>query len=225
MIKAVIFDIDNTIIDFLEMKKKSLGPAVEAMISKGLKLSKEDALAKIYDFYEKYGMEYKLIFQELLRSAGQFDYKILAAGIVEYRNNREVKPYVGMVDVLDQLKEKGLKLAVVSDAPSLKAWTRLTYMGLEEYFDVVVTFDDTNIAKPAKLPFEKAVAELGVERSEVLMIGDRPEKDVVGAKQMGFFSCFARYGNPDIEKGASGADHEAEMPEDIVNIVDKLNSR
>jgi putative hydrolase of the HAD superfamily len=225
MIKAVIFDIDNTIIDFLEMKKKSLGPAVEAMISKGLKLSKEDALAKIYDFYEQYGMEYKLIFQELLRSVGQFDYKMLAAGIIAYREHREVKPYAGMVDVLKSLRTKGLKLAIVSDAPSLKAWTRLTYMGLEEYFDVVVTFDDTKLAKPAKLPFEKAVAELGVERSEVLMIGDRPEKDVLGAKQMGFFSCFARYGNPNVEKGASGADYDAEKPEDIIQIVDDLNSR
>ena len=56
------------------------------------------------------------------------------------------------------------------------------------------------------------------------MIGDRPDKDVIGAKQMGFFSCFARYGNPDVAKGASGADHEAEKPEDILKVVDTLNS-
>ena len=222
MIKAVIFDIDNTIVDFLEMKKKSLGPAVEAMIAKGLKLSKEEALSKIYELYEKYGMEYKLIFQELLKTVGQFDYKMLAAGIIAYREHREVKPYSGMVDVLDSLRKKGLKLAIVSDAPSLKAWLRLTYMNIEELFDVVVAFDDTKITKPATLPFEKVIAELGVERNEVLMIGDKPERDVLGAKQMGFHSCFAKYGNPHVKEGGSGADYEAEKPEDILRIVDNI---
>ena len=67
MIKAVIFDIDNTLIDFLEMKKKSIGPAIDAMIGEGLELSKEEATDKIYDLYLKFGMEYKLIFQELLK--------------------------------------------------------------------------------------------------------------------------------------------------------------
>ncbi|MBU2561234.1 MAG: HAD-IA family hydrolase [Nanoarchaeota archaeon] len=223
MIRAVIFDIDNTLIDFLEMKKKSLGPAVDAMIAKGLKMRKEDALAKIYELYKRYGMEYKLIFQEFLKSVGQSDYKILAAGIIGYRSRREVKPYPGMVKVLHELKKRCLKLAIVSDAPNLKAWMRLTYMEIDDMFDVVVAFDDTNVAKPAKLPFEKAVAELGVKRQEVLMIGDMPEKDVVGAKAMGFISCFAKYGNKEVKTGKSGADYEAERPEDILVIIDKIN--
>jgi putative hydrolase of the HAD superfamily len=224
MIKAVIFDIDNTIIDFMEMKERSLGPAVDAMISKGLRMGKEEALAKIYELYQKYGMEYKLIFQEFLKSVGQFEYKILAAGIIGYRSKREVKPYPGMVEVLQELHKRGLKLAIVSDAPNLKAWMRLTYMNIGDMFDVVVAFDDTQVTKPSKLPFEKAVSELEVERGEVLMVGDMPDKDVVGAKQMGFVSCFAKYGNKEVALGESGADYEAEKPEDILRIVDEINA-
>jgi putative hydrolase of the HAD superfamily len=225
MIKAVIFDIDNTIVDFLEMKKRSLGPAVDAMIAKGLKMKKEAALRKIYEIYKIYGMEYKLIFQEFLKSVGQMDYKILAAGIIGYRSKREVKPYPGMVRVLKELRKRRLKLAIVSDAPNLKAWTRLTYMGIEDMFDVVVAFDDTKVSKPATLPFEKAVAELRVKRNEVLMIGDMPHKDVAGANAMGFVSCFAKYGNKEVKKGRSGADYDAERPEDILKIVDRLNTK
>jgi len=223
MIKAVIFDIDNTLVDFLEMKRRCLGPAVDAMIKKGLRLSKEDALNKIYGLYKIYGMEYKLIFQEFLKSVNQSDYRILAAGIVAYRKKRKVEPYPGIKDVIKRLKKNGLKLAIVSDAPNLKAWIRLNYMDLDQYFDVVVAFDDTKVTKPASLPFEKAIAELKVGRKECLMVGDNVERDIFGSKNMGFHSCFARYGNPNVEKGKSGAEFEAEKPSDILRIIDRLN--
>jgi putative hydrolase of the HAD superfamily len=225
MIKAVIFDIDNTLVDFIDMKKRCLGPAVDAMIEKGLEMTKEDALNKIYELYGVHGMEYKLIFQDFLKSVGQFEHKLLAAAIVAYRIKRDVKPYPGINDVLRELKTRGIKMAIVSDAPNLKAWIRLTYMELEEYFSVVVAFDDTHQKKPAGLPFEKALAELEVKREEVLMIGDSPEKDVAGAKHMGFHSCFARYGNPYLQQGMSGAEHEAGSPRDILKIIDEINAR
>ncbi|MFC1723416.1 HAD family hydrolase [Nanoarchaeota archaeon] len=220
--KAVIFDIDNTLVDFLKLKESCIKPAVAAMVKKGLKVSEEEGVKLIYDLYKVYGMEYKLIFQEMLKKIGQFDHAILAAGILAYRQSRVVKPYPGVVRVLDELKKKGMKLAIVSDAPSLKAYLRLVSMEIDDYFDVIVTYDDTNLEKPAKLPFEKALKELGVAPQEVVMLGDRPEKDVVGAKKMGFVSVFALYGNEEVGKGESGADHEIEKIEDLLEVMESL---
>ena len=66
MIKAILFDIDNTLIDFMRMKKKSCEAAVEAMISAGLDMKKEEVIETLYELYDKHGMEYQKIFQKLL---------------------------------------------------------------------------------------------------------------------------------------------------------------
>ena len=47
MIKAVIFDLDNTLVDFMTMKKQAIESAINAMIDAGLKISPEEAKQRI----------------------------------------------------------------------------------------------------------------------------------------------------------------------------------
>jgi len=219
MIKAVLFDLDNTLIDFMKMKRAAVEAAVDAMIAAGVKLNKEQATRIIYELYDHYGIEHQQIFEEfLIRMHNKVDYKILAAGIVAYRKARVVhtEPYPGVMSTLLKLKQKGLKLAIVSDAPILQAWTRLTEMKIQEFFDAVVTFDDTGERKPSKKPFEKAIEQLGVKAEEVLHVGDWPERDIAGAKAAGLKTAFASYGatKPMTVK----ADYELSKIEDLLNI-------
>ena len=58
---------------------------------------------------------------------------------------------------------------------------------------------------------------------EVLMIGDWPERDVVGAKQIGMKTIFARYGDT-FGTVDSGADWDVNDIYDLVNIVKELNN-
>ena len=53
MIKAILFDLDNTLIDFLKMKRMAIEEAVEAMIDAGLKLDKKQAVELIYELYKE----------------------------------------------------------------------------------------------------------------------------------------------------------------------------
>ena len=222
MIKAVIFDLDNTLIDFLKMKKHSCSAAIDAMIGAGLNVEHDRALKMLFRLYDKHGLEEKTIFQKFLKKlTGKIDYKILANGIVAYRKVRTgfLEPYPNVDYVLLKLRGRGIKLGVVTDAPKLKAWIRLASMKLSNYFNVVVTFEDTKKLKPSKLPFEAALRELKLKPQECLMVGDWPERDIKGAKAIGMKTCFARYGNPKVKK--SNADYEISNIKMLFDIVKK----
>ena len=128
MIKAVIFDFDNTLMDFMRMKKAAVETAVDAMIDAGLTYQKAEMIEKIYKGYALDGIEDQQIFDKvLLKEFGKIDYKILGAGIIGYRRGKEgtlaLYPHVQMT--LMGLARLGLGMAVVSDAPRIPVWLRI----------------------------------------------------------------------------------------------------
>lgn len=226
MIKLIIFDLDNTLTDFVRMKDKSIDAAVKAMIDAGLELSPGRIRDEVFEIYDEEGIEYQKVFDKLLvKLVGDVDYRILAAGIVAYRKAREAAlvlyPHVN--STLLALLKKGLRLAVISDAPRKEAWLRLCYLQLQHIFDTVVAFEDSGEHKPSPVPFRMVLDQLGIEPSEALMVGDWPERDIVGAAELGIRTVFARYGDTFGTK-ASGADYDIEDISKLIEIVDELNS-
>lgn len=224
MIKAVLFDLDNTLIDFMKVKRTSVDAAINAMLAAGVRISKKKATKILYQLYRQHGIEHQQIFQKFLRAVlGRLDYKVLAEGIVAYRKTQAgiLLPYSDVIPTLKKLRQQRLKLAIVSDAPRMRAWLRLVEMGIQNYFDVVVCHEDTGYYKHTGLPFKKALRLLNLKPSECLMIGDWPERDIVGAKKLGIRTVFARYGaTKKIRK--SGADFEIDSVKDVVRVVKRL---
>ena len=227
MIKAVVFDLDNTLVDFMLMKRQAIDAAINAMRDAGLKLSIEEIRKRIDEIYEAKGMEFQSVFDELLYNEfSRVDYKILSAGVIAYRKAREASlvPYPHVYMTLMELMKMHVKLAVVSDAPAKEAWLRLTYLSLHHMFDAVVTFDDTRERKPSPVPFKKVLERLGVQAKEALMVGDWAERDVVGAAQVGMKTVFARYGDT-FGTQVSNADYDVDDIAQVVDIVKKENGR
>jgi len=225
MINAVIFDLDNTLLDFMRMKSMAIDAALNGMIEAGLLIDRTTARDKIFEIYESKGWEYQEVLDDFISDTiGNMDYKILAGGIVAYKKAKEasLNLYPNVNNTLISLSKMGLKLGVVSDAPSREAWVRICSVNLHHIFDAVVTFDDTGEYKPSSKPFEKITSLLNINPENALMIGDWPERDVIGAKKLGMKTAFARYGDVFGTK-SSGADYDIDNIEQILSIIEKEN--
>lgn len=225
MIRAIIFDLDNTLVDFMKMKRRAIEAAIPAMIDAGLELSTEDAQKFINDIYLERGIEYQQVFDLFLQKVmNKIDYKILASGIVAYRRAREAAliPYPHVYSTLVQLNKMGLKLGILSDAPIKEAWLRLAYLNFHHIFDAAVTFDETGERKPSPVPFKAILLKLGVEPHEALMVGDWAERDIVGASKVGMKTAFAKYGDT-FNTLSHNADFELNDINELIPIIEKIN--
>jgi len=226
-IKAVLFDLDNTLVDFLKMKRMSCEAAISAMIDAGLPLEKEKAIKTLWGLYADYGIEYGKIFQKFLeKTMGKIDWKILASGIIAYRGVKAgfLEPYPHVIPTLIRLKERGYKLAVVSDAPMRNAWLRLVSMKIADFFDVIVTKDDAQgRLKPDPLPYRIALKRLGASPEEVIFVGDNPNRDILGASRLGIKTVLAKYGEwKKTEPHSPRPDFEIDDVEELIGILEGL---
>ena len=183
--------------DSVQFKKDATKAAATAMSKAGFKRGHKKLTDDLYAFYLEYGLEEGDVFGSFLKKHDKYSDKVLAAAINAYRKVRStsLKPYPGVKKTLLKLKKRGYKLAIVTDAPRLKAYIRLDLLGVTDLFDVIVCAEDVGKRKPSKMPFKMALKKLGVEPQEAMHVGDWPERDVLGAKRMGMTTCFAKYGN------------------------------
>ena len=225
MIKSIIFDLDNTLLDFMKMKSVSIKAAVNAMIDVGMEINREEAINEIFNIYDSKGYEHQEVFNEfIIKKIGNINYKYLAAAIVEYKKAKEISLnlYPDVIQTLNKLLSMNLNLGIVSDAPSREAWMRLYTLDLHNFFDDVVTFNDTGVYKPAKEPFIKISEKLNANLEECMMVGDWPERDIKGAGQLGMKTAFAKYGSTE-DIIDSGADYDLDSLSEIIDIIKQIN--
>src|SRR5436190_383521 len=121
---------------------------------------------------------------------------------------------------VDGMIDAGLKLTRAE--ASQKIYRVYDRAGIEyqHVFDPVVAYEDTGERKPSPKPFARALELLNVRPSQAIMVGDWPERDVVGAAKLGIRTAFARYGDT-FGTEHSGADYDLNDVYDLVEIVDR----
>jgi putative hydrolase of the HAD superfamily len=126
--------------------------------------------------------------------------------------------------LLDSLRERGLRLGLVSNAfdPGWLLHRDLEQMGLAERLDFRVVSSEVGTRKPHPPIFERALAALDVRPEDALFVGDRLYEDVRGAGQLGMTTVQALWFRADEHPEGGEPDFQAFTPMDILNIVRRL---
>jgi putative hydrolase of the HAD superfamily len=137
------------------------------------------------------------LFEQTLGSLGFAVPRDVVQRIVEleYRaivSERTIPPE--NLDTLEQLKQRGLKLGLVSNAHFLPALLLEDFdrLGIARYMDAIVTSSQVGVRKPHPDIFRGILGELGVEPQEAVFVGDKLREDVYGPKELGMRAVLTR---------------------------------
>lgn len=137
-----------------------------------------------------------------------------------------VKEFPGIKEMLDELKDLGYKMVIVTSRTTESTLKYLNMFNLAEYFDDIVSCDDTTIHKPNPEPIYIALSKLNAKKEEAIMIGDG-HFDIKCANNAGVKSILVGWritadGNPLV--GECKEDYISETPKDIVKLLKELNA-
>ena len=209
-IRTIFFDIDDTLYDSTTQANLARENTIKAMIEAGLQIDEEEGFRRLNKIVEKFGSNYGYHLDELLK---EFNYernpRIIAAGVVAYHSTKiaYLVPFPDTVPTLLKLRDLGYKLGVITDGIAVKQWEKLIRLGLQHFFDVVVISEEIDKKKPDSQVFKIAAEKIGCRPEEAMMVGDRIDKDILGANRAGMITIQimkGKYGgqiprNPDEE--------------------------
>jgi HAD superfamily hydrolase (TIGR01549 family) len=94
-------------------------------------------------------------------------------------------PRDGVVEILENLNTRGIKLGVLTNSFAGHARIILTNLDLIHFFSSIVDCSDVNAFKPMKAPFERVLRDLDTDVSKAIYVGDEYYADMVGGKSVG----------------------------------------
>ena len=166
-IKGVVFDMDGLIFETERLTYEIIN---QAMSEKGYDYSldfyKETVGKRSVDVVEMYKEKY----------GEAFDYQAMKVRNMElfwdYTAKNGVPAKKGLFQLLDYLKENGIKIALATSTTRKSATEILKRGKVKDYFDALVCADDVSTGKPDPEPFLKATEKLGLHPEECMGLED-----------------------------------------------------
>lgn len=172
---AFIFDRDGVILD---SEKANLNSGVNAFKALGINLTEEEKkhiIARYPDDYIKY-----------YQDKYEFSYeKFRELQILEYYELLKITPiFYNTINFIKTLKQKKIKLALTTSSNIISTEKVLIRTGLEDIFDVIVTYEDCSKRKPDPEPYLITAEKLGIDPFYCVVVEDS-EIGLISAKKAG----------------------------------------
>lgn len=226
----VFFDLDHTLWDFEANSREALRELFSEYQLEVMGISDawrfidayERENEQCWELYRKGAMSKEVLrherFMRALARFGVADQQLAITLGKEYisRSPRKTQLVEGSIEALEHLKAANYVLHILTNGFDEVQHIKVDKSGLKPYFDQVITSDQLGVKKPHPDAFHKSKALAGIVHSEIYMIGDHLEADVLGAINAGWKGI---YYNPNQQSHSEVIDHEVAHLLDLKNIL------
>ncbi|RSD35149.1 MAG: putative hydrolase of the HAD superfamily [Methanohalophilus sp.] len=188
-IKAVVFDLDNTLYDAEQYFFGAFEDISTYMYDEYGTDSNEVFEVLLTIWKEKTSM-YPDLFNDMLKYFNIYSVEEIK-NIVQIFNNHEckIKPRSDVIPTINLLRKDNIKLGIITDGTVHRQERKIKVLGLAEYFDIIIYTKHIGHPKPGELSFQKAIDNLGVKPCQMIYVGDNPYIDFEGAKKTGMITA------------------------------------
>ena len=223
---AIIFDTDNTLYPY-DYPHKMATKAVEDKAVKLLDVDRKTFSECFATARQSVKKQLKstaashsrlLYFQKTIEALGLKTQILLTLDLEQtywrtFLSHTQLFP--GIRELILSVRRNDINTAVVTDLTAQIQFRKLSYFGLDDGFDFVVTSEEAGEDKPGRDSFELALRKLGVAPSACWMIGDNASTDIAGASALGITSIQKRHDGVVVYDGKAGPDMIIDSFEDL----------
>ncbi len=204
-LRAIFFDIDDTLYSTSEFAELARQNSLDAMIEQGLEMTREDLQVELEEVINEFSSNYEHHFDKLFLRIPRRLYKgknpavLIAAGVVAYHETkiRQLVPYEDAVEVIRLLSARtDLILGVITEGLGVKQAEKLLRMRLVSYLtpNAVFISHQLGISKPNPKLYQRACSDLNLRPTETMYVGDNPLHDVDPPNSIGMMTVRMRRG-------------------------------
>lgn len=228
MLKAVVFDLDNTLYDY-DSAHAAAWQVQAAFVQRELGLSEarfralhsEAFRLQIERCGEVGAIHNRLIRSQLILEAVHRPIALAPQMADVYWNAfmEHMQPFADAADTLDALRALGIRVGIGTNMTADRQFDKLKKLGLMERIDFMVTSEEAGAEKPSAKLFALCVEKAGCAAGECAFVGDSLEKDALGACRAGLRGLWLRR-DPDqaVPQGVEALNALSELPDRIASM-------
>ncbi len=183
MVKAVLFDLDGTLLDRDASVNQFVSVQYDRLNKHLSHIPKNDYIARFIEL-DCHGHVWKdKVYQDLVSEfaiEGMSWQSLLEDYEMQFQNH--CVPFEFLTEMLTELKDRGYLLGIITNGRSPFQARAIDGLAIRDYFDAILISEVEQVRKPQVEIFQRAMNRLGVSALESVFIGDHPEVDIVGAK-------------------------------------------
>lgn len=220
IIKAIIFDLDGTLLNRDESVKIFISKQYERLNESLYHIPKEDYIQRFIELDNRGYVWKDKVYKQLIN---EFAIKGITCDelLEDYLNyfKENCTPFPNLLGTLEKLKQNNLLIGMITNGKGQFQMDNIKALEIDKYIDAILISEWEGVKKPDPIIFRRASGILKVHPEDCVFIGDHPEKDVKAAQEVGMKGIWKR----DHQWHRVKADYVIDELDEIPKIIQRLN--